>query len=198
MEALEGYMSREAARNLWRRALKGREPTAPAQWAELLEGPLWTELRAILPFQSMPKELRALVRALKTEAMRQEEAEPKEEEGTRLPPEPVALEDPEARRALAHRLARLEGALGVAVVGLQEKEVLTQGLREEVLALTGSVHHLLRRGNYGIFYLHHTGGLVLIRPLGEGYVALWAKKEANIGHFLHALRRIVALSEVQK
>ncbi|BDG15463.1 hypothetical protein Thermus71318_15140 [Thermus brockianus] len=192
LQILSRYISPMAAENLLRRVLGSRKPATPGEWARLIEANLWPELGRLLPFREMPPELKALVRELKQLALQEvEEAEEAEEEEALLE-EVVDLEDPAAREHLARRLARLEGVLGVVVAGRGGKEELFAG---EPIPLE-LVHHLLARQGYGVFYALLQGNLVALRPLGSGYVGLLARKETNIGRLLHALRRLVPITEV--
>ncbi|GGN00736.1 hypothetical protein GCM10007092_13460 [Thermus composti] len=189
---LSQYLSRQAVENLLQRA-KGRlEPKTPQEWARLVEEVLWPELQTILPFREMPPPLKAWVRALKAtpSASPPEEAGSEEEEP--FLEEAVDLEDPQTRQHLLQRLARLEGVLGVVVAGRSGKEERFAG---EALPLD-PFHLLLRRQGYEAFYVRVGHGLLALRPVGPGYVGLWARKEANIGRLLHALRRLVPLEEV--
>jgi len=86
IEILSEYLSPQAAANLLARAKARLTPTTPQDWARLLEGPLWEELRAILPFREMPPGLKALVRRLKA--------------ATPPPPKPLGEAVPEAAPAL--------------------------------------------------------------------------------------------------
>lgn len=187
-EALSRYMAEAAARNLLRRALasygtKGFQPQDPGEWARFVEGPLWELLRTHLPFRSMPPELKALAARLRAEAIppRREEVEASQEEHLE---EPVDLEDPKARAELATRLARLPGAVGVWVQGQTGAEVRA----EKPLAFPAVAHRLL--SGYASFYVDLEEGLFLLRSLGQGHVALLARKEANLGQLLQVLRRL--------
>ncbi|AFV75299.1 hypothetical protein YIM1640_16310 [Thermus oshimai] len=192
LEILTRYLSPQAARNLLLKAAKGPLPSSPWEWARFLEGPLWQELKALLPFREMPRELKRLIGELKALAPQVAEEEAEEEEEANLPPEVVDLENPEARHALARRLARLEGVLGVVVVGQRGREELLAGEAPPFEA----VHFLLGRQGYRAFYALLPQGLVALRPLEGGYVGVMARKEANIGRLLHALRRITTPTEV--
>ena len=115
IEILSEYLSPQAAANLLARAKARLTPTTPQDWARLLEGPLWEELRAILPFREMPPGLKALVRRLKAAT-----PPPPKPQGEAVPEAAPALEavdlaDPEERDRLARSLARLEGVTGVVV-----------------------------------------------------------------------------------
>lgn len=192
LEILTRYLSPQAARNLLLKAAKGNLPSTSWEWARFLEGPLWQELKALLPFREMPRELKRLIGELKALAPQVAEEEPEEEGEEDLPPEVADLESPEARQALARRLARLEGVLGVAVVGPGGHEELFGGEKPPFEA----VHFLLGRQGYRAFYALLPQGLVALRPLERGYVGVLARKEANIGRLLHALRRIATPTEV--
>ncbi|ADW23027.1 conserved hypothetical protein [Thermus scotoductus SA-01] len=193
LEVLSRYVSPRAAENLLRRALAQRMPTSPGEWAHLLEETLWPELRRLLPFREMPPELKALAREWRELAASQvAEAEATETGEEELPVEAVDLEDPLARQHLAKRLARLEGVTGVVVAGKNGKEELFSG---EPVPLD-LAYPLLRRQGYGVFYAILEREIVALRPLAQGYIGLLAKKEANIGRLLHALRRLISLAEV--
>ncbi|WP_114313203.1 hypothetical protein [Thermus caldifontis] len=193
LQVLSQYVSRQAAENLVRRALAQRRPTSPGEWARLLEETLWPELRRLLPFREMPPELKALAREWREQASFPiAEAEAPEAEEEELPLEAVDLEDPRARQQLARRLARLEGVTGVVVAGNGGKEELFSG---EPVPLD-LAYPLLRRQGYGIFYALLEREIVALRPLAQGYIGLLARKEANIGRLLHALRRLISLAEV--
>jgi len=116
LEILSRYVSPRAAESLLGRATEMRKPANPGEWARLVEGVIWPELRRLLPFQEMPPELKAWVREMKALAAQEAEGEEQEEE-EELRLEAVDLEDPAARTALAQRLARLEGVVGVVVAG---------------------------------------------------------------------------------
>ncbi|WP_105318337.1 hypothetical protein [Thermus tenuipuniceus] len=193
LQVLSQYISPRAAGNLVRRTLAQRMPTSPAEWARLLEETLWPELSRLLPFQEMPPELKALVREWREQApFPVAEAEASEAEEEELPLEAVDLEDPSARQQLARRLARLEGVTGVVVAGKSGKEELFSG---DPVPLD-LAYPLLRRQGYGVFYALLEGEIVALRPLAQGYIGLLARKEANIGRLLHALRRLISLAEV--
>lgn len=189
MQILSRYVSPKAAESLVRRAAGTEPPKTPEAWARVIEESLWPELARLLPFREMPPELRALVRGLKRLTPPEPEAGGMEEEG---PWETVDLEDPAARQALAVRLARLEGVFGVVVAA--------GGGREELFAAEpvplDPVHLLLERQGYGMFYAVLEGSVVALKPLAQGYIALVARKESNIGQLLQALRRLVARAEV--
>jgi hypothetical protein len=155
-----------------------------------VEGVIWPELRRLLPFQEMPPELKAWVREMKALAAQEAEGEEQEEEELRL--EAVDLEDPAARTALAQRLARLEGVVGVVVAGKSGREELFAG---EPVPLD-PFHLLLKRQGYQTFYGLLQHNLVAMRALGQGYIGLVARKETNVGRLLHNLRRLTSLSEV--
>ena len=195
-EVLSRYIAEGAARNLLRRALASKRPNTPGEWAEFVEGPLWTLLRTHLPFRKMPPELEALAESLRAQALEEMEHEaPKgadehqdafrrEQMGVEGIQEAVDLEEPEARTELATRLARLPGALGVWVQGQTGAEVLAQ----KPLVFPTVAHRLL--SGYTSFYVDLEEGLFLLRNLGQGYAALLARKEASLGQLLRALRRL--------
>lgn len=197
-EVLSRYMAESAARNLLRRALVSKRPNTPGEWAEFVEGPLWALLRTHLPFRKMPPELEALAESLRAQAQALEEEEMENEapmgaeegqgasrrERMEEIQEAVDLEEPKARAELATRLARLPGALGVWVQGQTGAEVLAQ----KPLTFPAVAHRLL--SGYTSFYVGLAEGLFLLRNLDQGYVALLARKEANLGQLLQALRRL--------
>ena len=189
LQILSQYISRRAAENLLQRTLAEGRPPSPVGWAQWVEATLGPELLRLLPFREMPPELKALVRELKNLALPQSVEEEEEEEALE---EAVDLEDPQARQDLARRLARLEGVTGVVVAGRSGKEELFSG---EAVPLD-LAYPLLRRQGYGVFYAILEGEIVALRPLAQGYIGLLAKKEANIGRLLHALRRLTSLAEV--
>jgi hypothetical protein len=156
-----------------------------------VEGVIWPELRRLLPFQEMPPELKAWVQEMKALAAQGAEGEEQEEE-EELRLEAVDLEDPAARTALAQRLARLEGVVGVVVAGKSGREELFAG---EPVPLD-PFHLLLKRQGYQTFYGLLQHNLVAMRALGQGYIGLVARKETNVGRLLHNLRRLTGLSEV--
>ncbi|MGQ9754233.1 MAG: hypothetical protein ACUVQD_06260 [Thermaceae bacterium] len=179
-EALSHYVAEAAAKHLLHEALKGKTPRTPAEWAALVEGPLWNLLRSRLPFRSMPPELRALVATLKAGALEAGEEETQEGFLTEV----IDLEGPEARGELIGRLAKLPGVLGVWVRGKTGAES-----RAEVPIPSLEAAHQLLTG-YHSFYVDLEGALLLLRNLGQGYVALLARKEANLGQLLQVLRRL--------
>jgi hypothetical protein len=189
LEILSRYVSPRAAESLLGRATGTRKPANPGEWARLVEGVIWPELRRLLPFQEMPPELKAWVREMKALAAQGAEGQEEEEE---LRLEAVDLEDPAARTALAQRLARLEGVVGVVVAGKSGREELFAG---EPVPLD-PFHLLLKRQGYQTFYGLLQHNLVAMRALGQGYIALVARKETNVGRLLHNLRRLTSLSEV--
>ncbi|TBH17513.1 hypothetical protein [Thermus thermamylovorans] len=191
LQILSRYVSPKAAESLVRRAAGEEPPRTPEAWARVIEETLWPELARLLPFREMPPELRDLVRELKRLTPPEPEARegPEGEEGL---PEVVDLEDPAARQALAGRLARLEGVVGVAVAAGGGREERFAG---EPVPLD-PVHLLLQRQGYGVFYALLEGKVVALRPLARGYVALVARKESNLGQLLQALKRLVAPAEV--
>jgi hypothetical protein len=191
LEILSRYVSPRAAESLLGRATGTRKPANPGEWARLVEGVIWPELRRLLPFQEMPPELKAWVREMKALAAQGAEGEEQEEE-EELRLEAVDLEDPAARTALAQRLARLEGVVGVVVAGESGREELFAG---EPVPLD-PFHLLLKRQGYQTFYGLLQHNLVAMRALGQGYIGLVARKETNVGRLLHNLRRLTSLSEV--
>jgi hypothetical protein len=190
LEILSRYVSSRAAESLLGRATGARKPANPGEWARLVEGVIWPELRRLLPFQEMPPELKAWVREMKALAAQEAEGEEQEEEELRL--EAVDLEDPAARTALAQRLARLEGVVGVVVAGKSGREELFAGKPVPL----DPFHLLLKRQGYQTFYGLLQHNLVAMRALGQGYIGLVAQKETNVGRLLHNLRRLTSLSEV--
>lgn len=191
LEILSRYVSPRAAENLLRRAAAQGRPSHPGEWARLVEGVLWPELKNLLPFQEMPPELKAWVREMKALAAVEASEEEGEEEELRL--EAVDLEDPVARAGLAQRLARLEGVVGVVVAGEGGREELFS--REPVLL--DPFHRLLKRQGYRTFYSLLADNLVVMRALGKGYIGLLARKETNVGRLLHHLRRLASVAEVE-
>jgi hypothetical protein len=191
LEILSRYVSPRAAESLLGRATEMRKPANPGEWARLVEEVIWPELRRLLPFQEMPPELKAWVREMKALAAQEAEGEEQEEEELRL--EAVDLEDLAARTALAQRLARLEGVVGVVVAGESGREELFAG---EPVPLD-PFHLLLKRQGYQTFYGLLQHNLVAMRALGQGYIGLVARKETNVGRLLHNLRRLTSLSEVE-
>jgi hypothetical protein len=191
LQILSRYVSPLAAESLVRRATAQGVPSRPEDWARLVEGTLWPELKRLLPFKEMPPELKAWLRELRDLAALEPEEEGEEEEEGRL--EAVDLEDPTARTQLAQRLARLEGVAGVVVAGESGKEELFSG--EPVFLEPG--HLLLKRQGYRTFYAVLGDNLVALRALGQGYVGILARKETNVGRLLHGLRRLVSIVEVE-
>ncbi|KGQ22021.1 hypothetical protein [Thermus filiformis] len=187
-EALSRYMAEAAAKNLLRRAMASRRPQTSREWAELVEGPLWELLRTYLPFRHLPPELKALAANLRAQAETLEEAEEEATTEAEEIREAVDLEDPQARAELAARLARLPGALGVWVQGRTGAEV-----RGDPLAFPAVAHRLL--AGYTSFYVDLEEGLFFMRSLGQGHVALLARKDAGLGQLLQALRRLYPKEE---
>ncbi len=193
LQILSQYISLRAAESLLERTLSRGKPASPAAWGRWIEETLGPELLRLLPFRKLPPELKGLARELKSLAPHLPEATEEEEEGEEEAlQEPVDLEDPQARQHLAKRLARLEGVTGVVVAGKNGKEELFSG---EPVPLD-LAYPLLRRQGYGVFYAILEREIVALRPLAQGYIGLLAKKEANIGRLLHALRRLISLAEV--
>ncbi|GAB5602932.1 hypothetical protein FJNA_14570 [Thermus sp. FJN-A] len=192
LQLLSRYISPRAAENLVARALAQRAPSTREAWARLIEEVIWPELSRLLPFREMPPELKALVREGKSRLTPEPEAEAEEEGEEDALREVVDLEDPTARQALAQRLARLEGVTGVVVAGGSGKEEL---FPEEPVPLH-LAHLLLLRQGYAVFYAVLGESLVAVRPLGQGYVGLTARKDSNVGRLLHALRRLGSIAEV--
>ncbi|BDG29717.1 hypothetical protein [Thermus thermophilus] len=186
VDILSEYLSPQAAANLLARAKARLAPTTPQDWARLLEGPLWEELRAILPFREMPPGLKALVRRLKAAT-----PPPPKPQGEAVPEAAPALEavdlaDPEERDRLARSLARLEGVTGVVVAHPSGKAELPEGFPVPLDA----AHLLLRRQGYALFYLRTASRLLLLRPVGGGFVGVTAREEANVGQLMHRLKRL--------
>ncbi|BDG20113.1 hypothetical protein TthSNM11_23160 [Thermus thermophilus] len=186
IEILSEYLSPQAAANLLARAKARLAPTTPQDWARLLEGPLWEELRAILPFREMPPGLKALVRRLKAVT-----PPPPKPQGEAVPEAAPALEavdlaDPEERDRLARSLARLEGVTGVVVAHPSGKAELPEGFPVPL----DTAHLLLRRQGYALFYLRTASRLLLLRPVGGGFVGVTAREEANVGQLMHRLKRL--------
>lgn len=192
LQLLSQYVSRRAAESLLRKALARGTPSHPGEWARLAEEAVWPELKRLLPFKEMPPELKAWVRELKTLAPPELEAEEEEGEEAALL-EVVDLEDPALRAHLAQRLARLEGVVGVVVVGQGGKEALFAG---EPVSLD-MTHLFLQRQGYRTFYAVAAGTVVALRALDRGFVGVLARKETNVGRLLHGLRRLVSSAEVE-
>ena len=186
IEILSEYLSPQAAANLLARAKARLTPTTPQDWARLLEGPLWEELRAILPFREMPPGLKALVRRLKAAT-----PPPPKPQGEAVPEAAPALEavdlaDPEERDRLARSRARLRGVTSAELDNPSGKAELPEGFPVPL----DTAHLLLRRQGYALFYLRTASRLLLLRPVGGGFVGVTAREEANVGQLMHRLKRL--------
>ncbi|MBI5812482.1 MAG: hypothetical protein HZB27_07865 [Meiothermus silvanus] len=134
LEALNLYVSRGAALNLLKRAIKagGGAPLSPEDWVRLIEGPLMRELGQILPVRGVLPPFKAILAKLRSSpAPRNPTPSFAEEPETAPPLERVPLSNPTARQGLVQSLARLEGVAGVILETPYGREVRIQGLGPE-------------------------------------------------------------------
>lgn len=193
IEALSGLVSRSAAENLLGRAralTKNRELT-PAGWIELIEGPLQRELGQILPMQGLYAPLRKIVKQLKTHAARSKD--PTETLQELIPYEYIKLDSPQARFDLVLELAKMDDVLGVMLSTPYGWENRLPELGQEFLGILNMAHRLLSlRGGYRVFYTVLREAQLVLRPLGNSWLAILARNEANLGQLLYRLGRIEA------
>lgn len=201
LHALSQYVSRGAAENLLKRAIKagGRPPLSPTDWTRLIEGPLMRELAGILPVKGVLPPFKAILAKLRSSTAPPRDPTPLEEEPQSPPPlERVALSDPAARQDLVQSLARLEGVAGVILETPYGRETRVQGLGPEFIRMVGTAHRLLvTRRSYSLFYTVLESAQLLIRPMGIGWIAVLARGEANLGTLMYRLRNIQGLQEAE-
>ncbi|WP_276957277.1 hypothetical protein [Allomeiothermus silvanus] len=201
LEALNLYVSRGAALNLLKRAIKagGGAPLSPEDWVRLIEGPLMRELGQILPVRGVLPPFKAILAKLRSSpAPRNPTPSFAEEPETTPPLERVPLSNPTARQGLVQSLARLEGVAGVILETPYGREVRIQGLGPEFVRMVGTTHRLLvTRGSYSLFYTVLESAQLLIRPMEAGWIAVLARSEANLGTLMYRLRNIEGRQEIE-
>jgi hypothetical protein len=197
-EALSQVVSPAAAASLLRRALRGQSPDllGPRAWAELLEGPLQRELSGILPISGLLPDLQKLVRQLKAQTQSlegvQNPARPTLESTDRN--EYINLQSEQDRQNLVLELARGEGVLAVVLESGYGQEYRLGSHNESLLGLLSIAHRLLdRKGSYRLFYTVFREAQLVLRPLGQGYLAVLTRNEANLGQLLYRMGKIEAL-----
>jgi len=205
IEALMAYVSRGAAEGLLRRVLhkarKNPRMMGPGEWIELIEGPLLAELRQVLPIAGQVPPLKALVKAL-----RQAQAVPISTPAVpaslpsaptlELPPDWLDLSEAEARVSLLQELARFEGVIGVAVQTPWGSEIRLPEDSGELPMLVGTAHRLLSlRQPYAMFYTVMGNAQLMVRGMGQSWVAVLADHDANPGHLLYRLRQLQTVSQ---
>ncbi|HEU4741510.1 MAG TPA: hypothetical protein VFS50_07945 [Meiothermus sp.] len=203
LEALSLYVSRGAAENLLKRAIKagGRAPLSPGDWARVIEGPLMRELAQILPVKGVLPPFKAILAKLHSSTTPPRNPTPSFDDEPEIPPplERVPLSDPAARQGLVQSLARLEGVAGVILETPYGRETRVQGLGPEFVRMVGTAHRLLvTRGSYSMFYTVLESAQLLIRPMGIGWIAVLARGEANLGTLMYRLRNIEGLQEIER
>lgn len=196
IEALMQVVSRPAAENLLRRALRAsKAPPSKldaSAWAALIEGPLQRELAQVLPLHHLTPPLQNLLRQLKPPKAPSPPAFPTVEVAT----EYFRLWDPAVRQDLVLELARLEGVTGVLLYTPYGQESRFAGPEKGLVNLLGSAHRLLAlRGAYRVFYTGFGEAQAILRPLGKGWLAVLARSEANLGHLLYRLGNMEAANE---
>ena len=191
IEALSQLVSRTAAENLLRRAQGNRGPLTPAAWTELIEGPLQRELEQILPMNGLFAPLQKIVKQLKTQAARSKD--PTETLQELVPYEYIRLDSPQARFELVLELAKMDDVIGVMLSTPYGWETRLPELGQEFLGILNMVNRLLSlRGNYRVFYTVLREAQLVLRPLGNSWLAIMALNDANLGQLLYRLSRIEA------
>lgn len=201
IEALMGYVSRGAAEGLLRRVLhKARKnPLAmgPQEWVELIEGPLLAELQQVLPINGQIPPLRGLVKGLRQ--IRGSVPSPVVQAEAPLPLEPtleqpldwIDLSQADVRLSLLQELARVEGVLGVAIQTPWGEEIRLPEDCGGLPLLVSTAHRLLSlRRPYAMFYTVMGNAQLMVRGMGQSWVAVLADHDANPGHLLYRLRQL--------
>ncbi len=195
IEALSQVISPLAASSLLRRALGGQSPNVlgPSGWAELIEGPLQQELKGILPMSGLLPELQQLAQQLKAQPQSSERAQAPTIEATDLT-EYVNLQSEQDRHNLVLEMARREGTLAVVLDSGYGQEYRLGTHKENLVGLLSIAHRLLdRKGRYRVFYTVFREAQLVLRPLGQGYLAVLTRNEANLGQLLYRMGKIEAL-----
>ncbi len=195
IEALSQVVSPLAASSLLKRALGGQPPEAlePQRWAELIEGPLQREIKGILPLNGLLPELKQLAQQLKTQARSPQPVAAPTLEVTDLA-EYIDLQSESERQRLVLELARKEGVLAVMLESSYGRELRLGSYSESLVELLSTMHRLLdRKGSYRVFYTVFREAQLVLRPLGQGYLAVLTRNEANLGQLLYRMGKIEAL-----
>lgn len=195
IEALSQVISPLAASSLLRRALGGQSPNVlgPRGWAELIEGPLQQELNGILPMSGLLPELQQLVQQLKAQPQNPQRVQAPTLEATDLT-EYIDLQSEQDRHRLVLEMARREGTLAVVLDSGYGQEYRLGKHNESLMGLLSIAHRLLdRNGRYRVFYTVFREAQLVLRPLGQGYLAVLTRNEANLGQLLYRMSKIEAL-----
>jgi hypothetical protein len=200
IEALTQMVSRPAAENLLRRALRASRGRAselgPRAWAALIEGPLQRELTQVLPVGRLIPPLQNLVHELKSQPRTVEVPTPSAFPTLEITTEYFRLWDRAVRQDLVLELARAEGVTGVILHTPYGSETRLSEPGEGLVVLLASAHRLLAlRGAYRVFYTVLGEAQAVLRPLGGSWLAVLARSEANLGHLLYRLGNMEAASE---
>ena len=194
IEALSQLISPLAASSLLKRALGERPPDllGPHAWAELIEGSLQRELEGILPMNGLLPELQKLVQQLRAAPPPQPPQEPTLEIADLG--KYINLQSEQERQSLVLELARGEGVLAVVLESSYGQECRLGSYSESLVGLLSTAHRLLdRKGSYRLLYTVFREAQLVLRPLGQGYLAVLTRKEANLGQLLYRMSRIEAL-----
>lgn len=206
VEALSQIVSRPAAENLLRRALVASKGKAgelgPLAWASLIEGPLQRELAQVLPVGRLLPPLEKLVRELRKQAQvpqARKEPQPPAFPTMEITTEYFRLSDPLIRQELLLELARAEGVTGVLLQTKYGLETRLGAQAGDLAKMLGVAHRLLegRRG-YRLFYTVLEEAQVVLRPFEQGWLAVLARREANLGQLLYRLGNVEAATESVK
>lgn len=199
IEALMGYVSRGAAESLLRRVLhrarKNPLVMGPQEWIEFIEGPLLAELRQVLPITGQIPPLKGLVKGLRqvraSASSPVVQAEAPLEPTLELPLDWLDLSEAEVRLSLLQELARVEGVLGVAIQTPWGQEIRLPEDSGELPVLVNMAHRLLSlRQPYAMFYTVLGNAQLMVRGMGQSWVAVLADHDANPGHLLYRLRQL--------
>jgi hypothetical protein len=105
------------------------------------------------------------------------------------PTEWVMLGDEGSRRNLVQEIARMDGVVAAVLETPKGSEIRAPNFGKGLPRLISMSHRLLAlRGNYRVLYATFERGQLLIRPLGQGWLAVLARPEANLGQLLYRLR----------
>jgi len=199
VQALMGYVSRGAAEGLLRRVLhkahKNPLMMGPQEWVELIEGPLLAELRQALPINGQIPPLKKLLKELRqlrvSASSPAAQAEAPLEPTLELPLDWLDLSDGEVRLGLLQELARIEGVLGVAIQTPWGQEIRLPEDSGELPVLVNTAHRLLSlRQPYAMFYTVLGNAQLMVRGMGQSWVAVLANHDANPGQLLYRLRQL--------